>query len=1389
MSALKLGRMSTALLTTVALLATAPAASAAPRPEPGPPGHLKGPGSAKRDKLGSHDRELLVKAVRDGKKKVTTMLAVAPGQFDAARKAVEAAGGTVAAARPKVGYLRASLPTGAVDAVAQKTSVLAVDLDEEIRLADPVPAAEGRRKGGTATAPGPKTPAANPYLPTHETGAVGFTAAHPEWDGRGVTIGILDSGVDLDHPALATTTTGERKIVDWVTATDPLTEGDGTWVELTDTVTASPAFTVGWRDGYTAPGSGEFKFGTFYEYATVGPNDVNGDVNRNGNPWDTFDVLLRPSDRAIWVDTDNDRDFADETLLRPYREQQVAGRFGTDDPATAVNESMPFTVEHRLGVDLAPAGREGTADFVNIGLVESAHGTHVAGIAAGRGLFGGRMNGAAPGAKIVSSRACTWSGGCTAVALTEGMIDLVVDRDVDVVNMSIGGLPALNDGANVRALLYNTLIAEYGVQLVLSAGNDGPGLNTVSDPAVASDALAVGASVSDGTWAANYGSDVKTKLGVFSFSSRGPREDGGFKPDLVAPGAAVSTTPTWLPGAPVPGVGYQLPPGYGMFNGTSMAAPQTAGAAALLLSAAKSEHVDASPAKLRAALTGSARFLPGVAAYEQGSGLVDVPAAWRALAGGGLGTSTYTIDAPVCTAISAYLPTPHRGAGLYHRCPGAPERLQEVVVTRTSGPEKPDLHRISWRGDDGTFRALHDTVRLPLNQPVSVPVWVRPGGNGVHSAIMELDDPATPGADARMLAVVATADELAAPAYTGTHSGRVGRAQSESYLVTVPENAGVLQVKLDRVAAGDRVRFTAQHPYGVPAELGCYTNLDEGCDPRVRSFRDPLPGVWEITVEASRTSPSERNDYRLTVQVFGATAAVEATLGTLELHQPTPVSWQVTNHLGAVKLDASSSPLSSRYAERATIGDGEQKMFTVVVPYNAGRFSARIGGTADPAADLDLIVALNGVVLAASADGDSDESVVIDNPPPGYYAVWVDGYAVPSGSTAFDYSDELASASLGTVATTFAAPMELARGATGTVTAQVTAAGNAPAGRTLYGGLDLRNTDGAVVGRAGVTIAGVDSPTVRVDAMFGPMAVYAAADGVAVGSAQIDAKVTPARWTPQGGLVGYTGHQGSIFDVNRHGEAVGQSEHTETPTLPGLFHPDGTITELPIPAWIPDAIYGRAFAINDAGTIVGNITAWREDADYHWHNEPYLWTEAGGYVRLPQLSADPEATEPIAINNTGLIVGGAGDGTGLTVAVRWDAATGAIHRVGSVAEGESSVLFDVNDAGTAVGESGSRAAIWTADGGIRRLPDFGYHSKATGINASGWIIGEADAAPYETRVVAWDPQGRMWDLTTMAGTDRFYAAEAADVTDDGGFIAYGYPMDGTENATHAVLRF
>ena len=188
------------------------------------------------------------------------------------------------------------------------------------------------------------------------------------------------------------------------------------------------------------------------------------------------------------------------------------------------------------------------------------------------------------------------------------MIYVAKQSNVDVINMSIGGLPALNDGNNARALLYDRLIDQYNVQMFISAGNDGPASNTIGDPGVADKVMGVGVvHHRRRRWQANYGSDSPVTDNLHPFSSRGPREDGGFKPQLVAPGSAISTIPMWQAGRPVAGT-YTLPPGYAMFNGTSMASPQAAGAAALLVSAAKQAGVQKQPDQLRA---GAQVVVPG----------------------------------------------------------------------------------------------------------------------------------------------------------------------------------------------------------------------------------------------------------------------------------------------------------------------------------------------------------------------------------------------------------------------------------------------------------------------------------------------------------------------------------------------------------------------------------------------------------------------------------------------------------------------------------------------------------------------------------------------------------------------------------------------------------
>ncbi|MFH8620618.1 S8 family serine peptidase [Streptomyces vietnamensis] len=1044
------------------------------------------------DKLGAIDAQRLTEAQASGEKNVTVLVATAPGATEQVAAQLDAvAGASVGKQQDALGYVRATLPTAkaaaAIKAATQLSSVQAVDLQAEIALDDPTPdagATTGAVDGTTVTttypAPGKDTPAKNPYNPSYETGAVDFVKEHPKADGRGVTIGILDSGVDLGHPALQKTTTGERKIVDWVTATDPLTEGDNTW-RAQITPVSGPVFTAS-SQSWKAP-EGSYQFSRFRESFTAG-GDPKGDINRDGDTTDIFGMLYDPAAGTVRVDTNQNNDFTDDAPMKPYKDGYQIGYFGTDNPATDVVERTPFVVEIRKDVPLDPWGDDYVgkkADFVNIGLVESEHGTHVAGITAANGLFGGKMSGAAPGAKIVSSRACTWSGGCTNTALTEGMTDLVVNRGVDIVNMSIGGLPAQNDGDNVRSRLYTRLIDTYGVQLVISAGNEGPGINTIGDPGLADKVISVGAAISQSTWAANYGSAVEKKYAMFNFSSRGPREDGGFTPTITAPGSAVNTIPTWLPGAGVAEAGYTLPAGYGMLNGTSMSSPQATGASALLISAAKQRHMKLSPLTLRTALTSTATRIPGVAAHEQGSGLIDIVDAWDSILFGAT-AHDYKVEAPVDTVI---FPAPHTGTGVYDREGGlkvGQKKVYDVTITRTNGPDRPVWHELSLKYNDGTFRILgEDFVALPLNKPVTVKLQARPTTAGAHSVILEADDLFTEGVDKQILATTVVSNDLVAPGYGFTATGSVQRNSSKSYFVTVPQGTKNLEVALGGLKEKSQTRFISIHPYGVALEdtasTQCYPHYNPAntCRPDLRSYANPTPGVWEVEVESRRTSPDLDNPYTLNVTALGADfdpavqTVAEAKIGT-----PAAVQWQVTNRFAGITGTLKGGPLGSQKTETPTIQHHEQQTKTITIGEGVERLDIAIGNTSDKAADLDLTVTLNGEKVAQSADGDSEESVSLVKPAAGTYTVTIDGYSVQAaGGTTYDYKDVYYSSALGTVKVDESKTLTLANGATAPVSAEVLVAGAAPEGRQFFGEVQLLNARGTVAGTGSVLIGAV----------------------------------------------------------------------------------------------------------------------------------------------------------------------------------------------------------------------------------------------------------------------------------------------------------------------------
>ncbi|MEU1854396.1 S8 family serine peptidase [Streptomyces sp. NPDC019990] len=1028
-------------------------------------------------KLGSDDAELLAQAKAHREKNITMMIATAPGRTEQVARELDAVkGGSVGRTYDKLGYVRATVPTGraesAIAAAAKLSSVRAIDLRDEIPLEEPS-LEKGKSSASASTYPGPdkNTPAKNPYNPSFETGAVDFVKKNPKADGRGITIGVIDTGVDLATPALQKTTTGERKIVDWVTATDPVVDGDGTWRPMTTSV-SGPSFDFGDKS-WKAP-EGTYRISVFAESVTAMPAAMpgrsDGDVNRDGDTTDDWGVLYDPAAGTVTIDVDDNGDFTDDTPMKPYKDGFQVGHFGTDDPATDIAESQAFAVEIRKDVPMDPLGGDWVgkkADFVNVGLVAGLHGTHVAGITAGNGLFGGRMNGAAPGAKIVSSRACAFNRGCTNVGITEGMIDLVVNRGVDIVQMSISGPLPLNDGNDVFSVLYNRLIDTHGIQLVVSAGNSGPGVNTMDDLGSGDKVISVGASISKETYAANYGAAVADKYQLFTFSSRGPREDGGLTPTLVAPGAAVSTVPAWQAGSPVAEAGWKLPPGYAMHNGTSMASPQAAGATALLLSAAKQQGIELTPAKLRTALTSTARHIKGVQAYEEGAGLIDVVGAWKVIKAGAT-AHAYSVKAPVDTALDQALKTPGFGTGVHDREGGlkaGQKKRYDVTITRTSGPSGSLRHTLRLVNNrERTFSIVGPRlVNAPLNKPVTVKVQAAPKHAGIMSAILQVDDPRTVGVDKQILntAVVSTPAK-----YTFTASGSVQRTKFKSYFVTVPEGVRSLQVTLGGLKEGSRTVISAIDPRGVSVVDDDPNTTD------IAVYADPMPGVWEIAVDSRRTSALLDNPYKLNVSAFAASfAPAPVTVPEAKVGTPADASWTVTNKMEAVDGTLEGGTLGSSKTARPTIKNGETQKSTIEVPEGTTSLDISIGEVSDTAADLDLTVYdAHGKVVGRSAGPDSGESVSIANPAPGTYTVEVVGFGVPSGSTAYDYRDVFFSSALGKIAVDESAPVKFGTGDSAKASASVTVARAVAEGRQLVGEIRLVNTRGTTVGMGDVTI-------------------------------------------------------------------------------------------------------------------------------------------------------------------------------------------------------------------------------------------------------------------------------------------------------------------------------
>ena len=200
------------------------------------------------------------------------------------------------------------------------------------------------------------------------------------------------------------------------------------------------------------------------------------------------------------------------------------------------------------------------------GVDDNGHGSHVSGIAAGSGTGNADLPGVAPDAKLAGAKVCNAGGSCLNSSVLAGVQYLATDASdggagADVINISLGGGPVYGaplftasqeTDADPEAQLLDVLADKYNVLFSVAAGNAGPTLQSVGSPSTASQALSVGAAVTDfdldhptadtlhgmnGT--VNPAAADAGRSAIATFSSRGPSGDRQIKPDVTAPGSYV----------------------------------------------------------------------------------------------------------------------------------------------------------------------------------------------------------------------------------------------------------------------------------------------------------------------------------------------------------------------------------------------------------------------------------------------------------------------------------------------------------------------------------------------------------------------------------------------------------------------------------------------------------------------------------------------------------------------------------------------------------------------------------------------------------------------------------------------------------------------------------